>query len=175
VRLGSAVRQIARDPVGVTIRDASGRSERFDQVVIAAHANQGLAMLEAPSPRERALLGAFAYVRNHAVLHTDVSLMPRRRKAWSSWNYVGEDSGGDGRRLCVTYWMNQLQNLPPEHPLFVTLNPVRAPAEGTLLRTEVYEHPLFDAAATRAQRELWSVQGEQNTWWCGAYFGYCFH
>jgi predicted NAD/FAD-binding protein len=175
VKTGCAARQIVREAGGVIIRDAQGHSRRFDHVVIAAHADQGLKLLVRPSRQEEALLGAFSYSRNLALLHTDAAFMPRRKRAWSAWNYVDGDAGDGRRNLCVTYWMNRLQNLPHAHPLFVTLNPGREPAAGTLLRSEVYEHPLFDAAATRAQRELWTLQGSQNTWWCGAYFGSGFH
>lgn len=177
VRLGCAARSVTRRPDGVFVRDSAGEVRRFDEVVIAAHADQALALLDDPSPQERELLGAFAYTRNHAVLHSDPGLMPRRRATWSSWNYVGRRGEGPGgeRELCVTYWMNRLQGLPAGRPLFVTLNPVRPPAEGTLIRSEIYEHPLFDAAALRAQRRLWSLQGVRGTWFCGAYFGAGFH
>ena len=175
VRTGRAARQIVRQDRSVIVHDGSGHSETFDHVVIAAHADEGFKMLADPTVQERALVGSIGYTRNHAVLHTDDSLMPRRKSAWSAWNYVDGDRGDGVRQLCVTYWMNRLQNLPMEHPLFVTLNPGREPAPGTLLRSEVYEHPMFDAAATRAQRELWRLQGQGNTWWCGAYFGAGFH
>ncbi len=175
VRLGAAVKAVTRTPAGVLVRDVSGKVERYDHLVVATHADQGLALLEDPSPRERALLGAFGYRRNLAVLHSDPALMPRRRRTWSAWNYVGRTRASGAQELCVTYWMNRLQALPKETPLFVTLNPVRAPDPTKVIRAEVYEHPLFDAGALRAQRELWSLQGEANTWWCGAYFGSGFH
>jgi hypothetical protein len=98
--------------------------------------------------------------------------MPKRRKAWSSWNYLG---GLDGAPVCVTYWMNRLQGLPDTTPLFVTLNPARDPRPGTVLHTEAYEHPQFDAAAIGAQHRLWSLQGTRRTWFCGAWFGAGFH
>ncbi|MGA0604174.1 NAD(P)/FAD-dependent oxidoreductase [Caulobacter sp. KR2-114] len=175
LQLGDAVKAVRRGPEGVWLRMASGRLERFDQVVIATHADQGLALLEAPDAEERARVGAFAYTRNLAVLHTDPALMPRRRRTWSAWNYVGQTRPGGDRELCVTYWMNRLQGLPAEHPLFVTLNPARAPDPVRVIRTEVYEHPLFDAAAMRAQKHLWSLQGRGGVWWCGAWFGAGFH
>ena len=145
--------------------------------MIACHADQGLALLAQPTAAERQVLGAFSYTRNLAVLHADASFMPQRRKAWSSWNYLGltQDGSGAGRALCVTYWMNLLQDLPRETPLFVTLNPVRPPDPARTLRTERYAHPLFDAAALRAQKRLWSVQGEGGVWWAGAYCGAGFH
>ena len=174
-RLGVAATRIERTPAGVMVSDTSGRAERFDQVVVACHADQGLAMLAAPTPAEREIVGAFTYTPNTAVLHSDASFMPKRRKAWSSWNYLGQSRAGEGRDLCVTYWMNLLQDLPRETPLFVTLNPMRPPDPGKVIRTECYEHPLFDAAALRAQKRLWSVQGEGGVWWAGAYCGAGFH
>ena len=175
VRKGCAVRGIRRDGEGVLVQDQHGGVQRFDHVVIAAHADQALGMLADPSPDERELLGAFGYSRNHTVLHTDPALMPRRRGVWSGWNYVGRRAEAGQRELCVTYWMNRLQGLPDEHPLFVTLNPIRPPKPGSIVRSEIYEHPIFDAAAIRAQRRLWSLQGRLNTWYCGAYFGAGFH
>jgi predicted NAD/FAD-binding protein len=120
------------------------------------------------------VLGAFAYRPNEAVLHTDASLMPRRRRVWSSWNYAAEGAG-NAPQLSVTYWMNRLQGIPDDTPLFVTLNPLREPAEGSVIRRDSYDHPVFDTAAMAAQARLWSLQGERNTWFCGAYFGAGFH
>ena len=171
VRLGTAVTGLKRTPAGVLVRDAVGRTQRYDHAVIATHADQGLALLDDPTPRERALLGAFAYCRNRAVLHSDPALMPTRRQTWSAWNYIG---GGD-QGLCVTYWMNRLQDLPEGTPLFVTLNPVREPDPARVIHTEHYDHPMFDGPALRAQERLWSLQGENATWWCGSYFGSGFH
>ena len=172
---GCAVRKIRRTGQGVIVEDQQGGARRFDHVVIAAHADQALAMLADPSVEERALLGAFGYSRNQAVLHDDPALMPGRRGVWSSWNYVGRRAEAGQRELCVTYWMNRLQSLPGDRQLFMTLNPIRPPRAGAILRSEVYEHPIFDAAALRAQRRLWSLQGRLNTWYCGAYFGSGFH
>jgi predicted NAD/FAD-binding protein len=170
-----AVRSLRRDGQGVVVHDQHGGVRRFDHVVIAAHADQALAMLGDPSPDERELLGAFGYSRNHTVLHDDPALMPRRRAVWSGWNYVGRRAEAGQRELCVTYWMNRLQGLSDDRQLFVTLNPVRAPRPGSIIRSEIYEHPIFDAPAFRAQQRLWSLQGRLNTWYCGAYFGAGFH
>jgi uncharacterized protein len=174
-RLGAAVKKVRRAPGAVLVQDARGDTQRYDHLVVATHADQGLALLEDADRAERAVLGAFGYSRNLAVLHSDPALMPRRRKTWSAWNYVGKTRAGGEAELCVTYWMNRLQGLPAETPLFVTLNPARAPDTAKVIRAEVYEHPLFDAAALRAQKDLWSLQGRANTWWCGAYFGAGFH
>ena len=170
----NAVRAIRRSGDGVMITDSRGCTERFDHVVVATHADQALAMLADPVAAERDLLGAFRYSRNLAVLHTDAGFMPRRRAAWASWNYLGR-SDGAADAVCITYWMNLLQGIGDDTPLFVTLNPPRPPRAGTLIQSEIYEHPLFDAAALAAQQRLWSLQGVRNTWFCGAYFGAGFH
>ena len=171
-RTGRAVTAVRRTANGALVRDVTGEVARYDHVVIATHADQGLALLDDASPRERALLGAFGYKRNVAVLHSDTALMPRRRGTWSAWNYVG---GRGDDELCVTYWMNRLQGLPERHPLFVTLNPTRPIDPAKIIRVEAFDHPQFDAPAMRAQRDLWSLQGARNTWWCGSYFGAGFH
>ena len=176
IELGIAAKRVSRNGGRAAVTDAGGRTQWFDHVVIAAHADEALAMLADPSPAERALLGAFAYSKNAAVLHSDASLMPKRRAVWSSWNYIGPDAAHRATNGCtVTYWMNRLQNIASPAQLFLTLNPHREPAPGTVLASEFYDHPLFDAAAMRAQRRLWSLQGERNTWFCGSYFGAGFH
>ena len=175
VALGRPARRVLRDGLGVTVLTGldSEPGERFDHVVLATHADQALRLLAEPSGDERRLLGAFAYSRNRTLLHRDAALMPQRRAVWSAWNYLADRRTPD--RLCVTYWMNRLQHLPEERSLFVTLNPVQEPDPATVLLEQSYEHPLFDRAALRAQRELWSLQGRQRSWFCGAYFGSGFH
>lgn len=178
LRLDAAVVGLQRDADGVRLRTRDGwHPERFDHVVLATHADRSLAMLDAPSPEERKLLGAFAYSRNLAVLHSDPALMPQRRAAWCSWNYLADRRSAAAPT--VTYWMNRLQPHLPQgrdaRPLFVTLNPVTPPRAEHMIRSESYEHPLFDAAAIAAQRALWSLQGQRRTWFCGAYFGAGFH
>jgi predicted NAD/FAD-binding protein len=169
------VRTIRRDAHGVEIESERGR-ERFDQVVIATPANRALAMLADPTAQETALLGAFAYRRNVAVLHSDPAVMPKRRRVWSSWNYASNRRGdGNAPALSVTYWMNRLQGLPDVPPLFVTLNPLRTPMASLVYNREIYHHPVFDGEALAAQAALWSLQGRQRSWFCGAYFGAGFH
>lgn len=170
---GEPVRQVRRLPDGVEILTSAG-PRRFDQVVIAAHADQALAMLTDADSEERRLLGAFGYRPNEAVLHSDPAVMPRRRRAWASWNYSAEGTPG-APELSVTYWMNQLQGLPADKPLFVTLNPQQPIDPAKVHCRNVYQHPVFDAAAGAAQAELWSLQGVRRTWFCGAYFGAGFH
>jgi predicted NAD/FAD-binding protein len=174
VKIGRGARFVTRMPTGVAITDNAAQIAHFDHVVIAAHGDQALAMLSDPSADETALLGAFQYTRNETILHTDKSLMPRRKAIWSSWNYLART--GDGAKPpCVTYWMNRLQSIPENNPLFVTLNPIKPPRADSVIRTEIYEHPIFDESAIRAQRRLWQLQGQRNTWFCGAYFGSGFH
>lgn len=168
-----AVTRVRRLDRGVEI-DLAGESRRFDHLVIAAHADQALAMLQDASVDEARILGAFGYRRNHAVLHGDASLMPQRRRVWSSWNYAAQGQP-DAAVLSVTYWMNRLQGLPESQPLFVTLNPIREPDPALVYRRDVYYHPVFDKVAERAQQQLWSLQGVRDTWFCGAYFGAGFH
>ncbi|MES1199037.1 MAG: NAD/FAD-binding protein, partial [Pseudomonadota bacterium] len=163
---------VKRDASGVWVRDASGETRRYDHVVIGAHGDEALAMLADPNARERELLGAFRYAKNKAVLHTDSALMPRRKRLWASWNYVGDHPDGG---CVVSYWMNKLQGFASPTPIFLTLNPRTMPREGSVLYETEYDHPLFDRAAIDAQRALWSLQGVRNTWFCGAHFGAGFH
>jgi len=174
IRLDTGVVTVRRTAGGVVVTDSRGGSSRYDHVIMATHADQALSALADPTPDETELLGAFRYSRNLAVLHSDPGFMPRRRAAWSSWNYIGSrDAPADS--VGVTYWMNRLQGIPDASPLFLTLNPPRPPRAGTLHHSEVYDHPIFDAAAISAQRRLWSLQGRGNVWFCGAHFGAGFH
>jgi len=175
IRTGCGVRSIRRTSQSVIVEDDTGRSHTHDRVVIATHANQALAMLSDPSAAERKWLGAFGYTSNTAVLHQDPKLMPRRRKVWSSWNYLSQPGDNGASRVCVTYWMNRLQGHESAEPLFVTLNPNHDPDPQKVLRTFEYEHPSFDRGAIAVQRRLWDLQGVRNTWFCGSYFGAGFH
>ena len=154
---------------------ADGRTQHFDHVVIATHADDALALLDMPSADERRVLGAFRYARNVAYLHTDASLMPQRRRAWASWNFLERGQTGADSALCVTYWMNRLQPLASAQQWFVTLNPPHAPATHATHYSATYHHPQYDDATLGAQRALWDIQGVQRTWFCGSYFGYGFH
>jgi predicted NAD/FAD-binding protein len=177
VRTNCEVKSVRRHSAGVTLETAQG-TVSHDRVVVAAHADQALAMLRDASAEERQILGAFGYRRNRAVLHSDPALMPRRRRVWSSWNYAAHaKSDGNGRGLApsVTYWMNRLQHLPADQPLFVTLNPLRGPDPALVHWRGDYYHPVFDVAAGRAQARLWELQGNRHTWFCGAHFGPGFH
>lgn len=175
LRLNAAIARVRREPCGIVVEHRDGEQTGFDHVVMACHADQALALLADPDPEERRLLAAFPYQRNVAILHTDASLMPVRRKVWASWNYLSRHDA-DSDAVCVSYWMNRLQGfLPAERDLFVTLNPIHTPRAGTILRSFLYDHPVFDLGALRAQKDLWRLQGRWGTWFCGAYFGAGFH
>lgn len=174
-RTKSPVRRVERAPDGVRVHTDAGGAEAFDQVVIAAHADQALAMLDRPGFWETTLLGAFRYAANEAWLHGDTALMPRRRAVWASWNHITRNPGDGESPVSVTYWMNRLQSLPTTEDIFVSLNPQEPPGSERVYRHMHYDHPVFDRAAIRAQRLLPRIQGEGGVWYCGSYFGYGFH
>ena len=173
VVLGTAVMSVQRrgDAVWVAYPDGI---ERFDACVVATHADQAVALLSDADENERNLLGAFRYTANRTVLHNDPRFMPRRRRLWSSWNYLGSGVGAQSS-LSVTYWMNKLQPLNTARDYFVTLNPRFEVAPDRQLAAFDYSHPIFDQRAIAAQKDLWSLQGRRSTWFCGSYFGYGFH
>ena len=171
VWLNTGVAKIFREEGQVKIIDAHGKEHRFDGVIIATHGDQALSLLADADGLEQNSLGNFRYTENRAILHTDRSLMPRRRTVWSSWNYMGNAEEG----ASVTYWMNSLQPIDPKTPLFVTVNPKVEPDKRSVLAEFDYEHPFYDLAALNAQEKLWQLQGRRNTWFCGSYFGYGFH
>jgi predicted NAD/FAD-binding protein len=176
IRLSSPVVAVRRAEDGVELLDASGGLDRFDEVVFATHPITTLRILGPEATlRERHILGAIRYQDNEAVLHRDPALMPRRRAAWSSWNYLADGRGQPDRTkpVSLTYWMNRLQNLRTRQPVFVTLNPIREPL-GEVQRFR-YAHPQFDRAAMDAQRSLPSIQGTRRTWFAGAWCGHGFH
>jgi predicted NAD/FAD-binding protein len=171
VRTASPVARLARAADGVTVTTAAG-SERHDQAVLACHSDQALALLTDAAPAERAVLAAVPYQANRAVLHTDRTFLPARTRAWAAWNYHAEAGSGG---MAVSYLINRLQPLPFRTPVIVTLNPEREPAPGTRIGAFDYMHPLFDAHAIAAQRQLAAIQGTRRTWFCGAWTGYGFH
>ncbi len=176
VRVGCGVARVERAAGDVTLHLADGRRERFDRVVIATHADQALALLAAPSAAERGLLGAWRYADNDTWLHTDTSLMPRRRRAWASWNYLVEGAAEDGEeRACLSYHLNRLQRLDVADEFMVTLNPPRPPAADSVVRRMSYRHPVYERASVATQAELASLNGALRTWFCGAYCRNGFH
>ena len=168
---GDAAKSVLRGPMDVTLRCASGHQQRFDDVVLATHADQALALLQNPTPEERALLGPFRYSDNSVTVHRDTRLMPKAKRHWASWNYVGSA----GAQCGVTYWMNQLQDLGTDTDYFVSLNAAQAPDPELTELSFACTHPIFNGATLAAQKQLWNLQGRQRTWFCGAYFGAGFH
>lgn len=172
LRCGDSVVKVMRDTGTNTVCCASGYEEKFDHVVLATHADQALSILCRPSADERRLLKSFQYSDNQVVVHRDQKLMPKRKRLWSSWNYVGGDTAD---KFSVTYWMNSLQKLKTKTQYFVSLNPTIEPAKSLTDMRFNCTHPIFSTATLKAQKNLWSLQGMQNTWFCGAYFGAGFH
>jgi predicted NAD/FAD-binding protein len=173
VRLGAPVRRIERLPGGVRIEAEGCESEEFDEVFIATHSDQALALLADPSEPEREILGAIPYQRNEAVLHTDRSLLPRRRAAWSSWNFHLEERPSG--RSTVTYWMNNLQRLRGRREYLLTLNRSEAIDPAKVLRRFEYDHPVYTKEGIAAQARHAEISGAHHTHYCGAYWGWGFH
>lgn len=180
VRLATPVQSVQRLGDSVAVQSSRG-TEHFDRVIFACHTDQALAILQDADAAEKKLLSAIRYQANTAWLHTDASLMPQRKRTWSAWNYYStsnenpEQTNSTQEPVAVTYWLNRLQKLPFQSNVFLTLNPPAPPAADTVLRKFSYAHPLLDAAAYRAQKELPLVQGQNRVYFCGAWAGYGFH
>jgi predicted NAD/FAD-binding protein len=173
IRISAAVTSLHRDSNGISLRLANGETIRHGHAVLACHGDQALAMLQDADDSERRVLSAFRTAPNRAILHADPTLMPKRRRVWSSWNYLAR-TGEAFAPPCVTYWMNRLQSLPGPD-LFVTLNPRAEPAPHLIHAIQDFDHPIFDAATLQAQRDIWHLQGTRKLWFCGAYLGAGFH
>ncbi len=174
IRLGAGVRAVRRGPEGVAVITGQG-AEVFEDVVFACHADQALALIQAPTLPEQTILGAVTFQDNEAVLHQDASLMPRRKLAWSSWNYLSQGQQDHQQAVCLTYWMNLLQGMHTERPLLVSLNPRIAIDPAKILLKKIYRHPKFDEAAIQAQENLSQIQGADKLWFAGAWTGWGFH
>jgi uncharacterized protein len=183
-RLHTPVRRITRAAPGATdagvLVSTDQGSERFDDVVLACHSDQSLALLHEPSLTERKLLGAIRYHHNRAVLHTDTTVLPKRRQVWAAWNYerasrVNATPKPEQAAVCLHYWINKLQPLPFQNPVIVSLNPLREPRPASIQGVYDYAHPVFDAAAVAAQKHLQDIQGAGHVWFCGAWTRYGFH
>ena len=175
LHLRSDVRSVRRDPDGVELRTADGEARRFDKVVIAAHPDQALRLLDDPSDDERRVLGAFRYTANETVLHTDERFLPRRTSARASWNYQLAECGSGAARPTMTYYLNRLQRLEALEHYCVTLNRTAEIAEERVLERIAYEHPLYTFESLRAQAELPVLNGVRHSYYCGAYHGFGFH
>ncbi|MGR3501778.1 NAD(P)/FAD-dependent oxidoreductase [Pseudaestuariivita sp.] len=173
LRLGAGVEAVRRTPHGVELR-CRGAWEAFDELVLATHSDQSLALLEDPTETERAALSAVKYQPNDATLHSDPSLMPKRKAVWSSWNYTeAADKALD--RIDLTYWMNSLQPIPHHTPFFVTLNTTREIDPALVHDCVTFHHPVYDQAALQAQETLRATNGARSTWFCGAWMKNGFH
>lgn len=168
------VTSITRKSGQVKVVADSGHVEVFDRVLIATHANTATKIIKDLDVTENDILSRFLYAKNRAVLHSDPSFMPKRKKAWASWNYLQEDEKDD-ERLSVTYWMNKLQPLDTEQQFFVTLNPAREPDPDLVHYEKMYDHPIFDLSTLEAQKRLLDIMGHRQIWYAGAHFGYGFH
>ena len=176
-RLNTPVHRISRDSRGAHVVTSAG-TERFDKVIIATHSDQALAMLQQPSQAEAKALSSINYQANTAVLHTDANVLPKRKAAWAAWNYERVQSDPDqpdNANVCLHYLINKLQPIPMEQPVIVSLNPTKPVAPEHVLGTFDYAHPVFDMAAIKAQADIPALQGQQNTYFCGAWTGYGFH
>ena len=174
-RLNTPVRGIERHKDGVHVITDTG-VEHFDKLVLATHSNQSLALIRSPSTAEHGVLGAIRYQSNRAVLHTDVSVLPSKKLAWAAWNYERAlDTGREAARVCLHYLLNRLQPLPFAQPVVVSLNPVQPIAPHHIMGEYDYAHPVFDIDAIRAQKDIAQLQGQQHTYFCGAWTGYGFH
>lgn len=175
VRLNSPVQAVRRQADRVDVHTARG-VESFDEVVMACHSDQALRMLDLPTPAERRVLGAIRYHDNRAVLHTDASLLPRRRRAWAAWNYErAAQLPQEQASVCLHYLINLLQPLPWQQPVIVSLNPAREPDPALVHGEFHYAHPVFDQAAIAAQQQVPGLQGQGHVWFCGAWTRYGFH
>ena len=174
LRPSTAVERVLRVGERVEVQSDAG-VERFDAVVLGCHSDQALRLLADADPDERRVLGSVLYQPNEVVLHTDVSFLPRTRKAWAAWNYIADGAEPGASAVSVSYWLNRLQPLPFTTPVIETLNPIHSPRPETVLARFEYSHPVFDARALLAQSELARIQGRRATWFCGAWTGDGFH
>lgn len=174
IRTGTPVASVRREAGSVFVRAQGSEPELFDDVVFATHSDITLKLLADGTPEETGALSAIRYQPNEAILHSDASLMPKSRKVWSSWSYV-EPKSGPGDRIDLTYWMNSLQPIPQDDPLFVTLNTTRPIRDALIHDVNTFHHPVFDVAAFAAQDRIRTMNGTRNTWFCGAWMRNGFH
>ena len=175
VLLGDPAVAAAREGKQWSVELASGKLLHTDELVMACHSDQASQIVKTQSAAQRLVLDSVAYQTNIAVLHNDEALMPKRKAAWSSWNYLGEQRDGSDPSVSVTYWMNSLQNLNTQTNYFVTLNPVLEPEKNKVVQRIEYAHPVFDSDSEARLKALPLVQGENHLWFAGAWSGYGFH
>ena len=175
IRTKCAAVAVTRKNEKVMVKDSAGNEQEYDRVIFASHPDETLSILTDPSAEESVLLSAFEYQPNSVILHGDKSFMPKRRATWSSWVYLSERNDAGENAVSLSYWMNNLQTLDPNCLLIETLNPSRRPQEDLIYDEHVFDHPIFDQGAIDAQAKIESIQGRNNTFFCGAWTRYGFH
>jgi predicted NAD/FAD-binding protein len=175
IRLNSRITKVSRSGGSVSIHEENGTITEFDQVIFACHADQALKILDTPDADEKDILGAFEYQDNNVVVHRDTSFMPKTRGSWASWIYLSEAREDRQHVVSLSYWMNNLQPLPTENPVIVTLNPGRRPDSASIVDEHTFSHPVFTVAVLKAQKRIPEIQGRGGIWHTGAYQRYGFH
>lgn len=174
IRTGTPVQNVIRNGLGCTVVTGKNAPAEYDQVIFACHSDQALRLLDTPTPTEQSALSSIRFQDNKVYLHRDVAQMPRLKSVWSSWVYQADTTKPEPT-IGVTYWMNKLQNIPEDDPIFVTLNPSKRIQDGLIYDQKSFRHPVFDAQALAAQSRLKDIQGQNNTWFAGAYTRHGFH
>lgn len=176
IKLSCAAEKVSRENNKIQIIDSNGNLQEYDKVIFACHSDQALKILgDNATKKEAEIIGSFKYQPNKMILHNDQSFMPKNKKCWASWVYLSDEKDDKNPNVSLSYWMNSLQPLETEEPILVTLNPSRRPKEETVFDEYSFEHPVFDEPAIASQSEISKIQGENNTWFCGAYQRYGFH
>jgi predicted NAD/FAD-binding protein len=174
LRSATPVQSVRRGPMGVWVKAHGAEEEQFDEVIFATHSDVTLRLLADPTGAEAQALGAVTYQPNDAILHCDTAFMPKRRKCWSSWVYT-ERGPQDRDRISLSYWMNSLQPIPHDDPMFITLNANHSVREECIYDTYTFSHPVYDSAALKAQDTIRNFNGTNRTWFCGAWMRNGFH
>lgn len=175
IKLNTKIQTVERQNGQIIIHFENGQTEPFDHVIFACHPDQSLKMLNRPTEQEQKIIGAFQYQPNTVYVHTDTSFMPKHKNAWSSWIYLSQHTKDKNPSVSLSYWMNNLQPLKTSTPVIVTLNPAKIPNQADIKDIHTFEHPIFNQKAIEAQKQLGSIQGLNNTWFCGAWTRYGFH
>ena len=175
IKLSTPVVKVIRTSDKITVYIEQDTPEIFDHVIFACHADQALKIIDEPSVKEKQIIGGFSYQQNNIFVHSDTTFMPSDKKCWASWVYLSDKTNTRGNVVSLSYWMNNLQNLKTSKPIIITLNPSQNPDSNKTHDTHSFSHPIFDQKAIDAQNKIVNIQGENNTWFVGAYQRYGFH
>ncbi len=175
IKLNCGVEKVTKTKDGYDIYDSQGQTQHYDYIIFACHADQALKIIEKPSNDITSILGNFKYQQNKIIVHRDKSFMPKEKKCWASWVYLSETQEDKSTSVSLSYWMNNLQNIPSDYPILVTLNPDKRPEESMIFDEHDFSHPIFDKNAIKAQEKIDTIQGQDGLWFCGAYQQYGFH